>query len=109
VRSERCDWRGRGHRDHCHVSEAVGCAAAEQLVALLGQLERVAVPRLRVGRHDVQVTADDRDRPLRGGGGVVFDHQVGAVLSVDVRLHLAQTEAVMLFCRTPLCDYMDSL
>ena len=43
---------------------AVGGAAAEQAVAVRvdGELERVAVPGLRVGRDDIQVAADERAR-----------------------------------------------
>jgi hypothetical protein len=65
------------------VTQAVGRPTPVQLVTLDGQLERVTLPILRVGRHHVQVGADEPNRRSRRRGGrrtLVRDDDVAATL-----------------------------
>ena len=68
--------------DQRDVAQAVGRAAAVQVVALHRELERVALPRLRVRRHHVHVAADERDAAL-ARAGVRDDHVAAALLEGD--------------------------
>ena len=53
---------GAEPHDHGNVPEAVRRAAAEELVAVDGELEGVNLPRLRVRRHHVEVAAHEGAR-----------------------------------------------
>ena len=89
------------------VAEAIGRAAAEKLIAVDCQAERVHFPSVGVGGDDVQVATNEAQHILGGAGAGILDDQVTSTLRVRHVFDLERTAVFLSVRREDLEAVLD--
>mmetsp|Transcript_8797 Transcript_8797/g.37175 ORF Transcript_8797/g.37175 Transcript_8797/m.37175 type:complete len:206 (+) Transcript_8797:818-1435(+) len=89
------------------VAEAIGRAAAEKLIAVDCQAERVHFPSVGVGGDDVQVATNEAQHILGGAGAGILDDQVTSTFRVRHVFDLERTAVFLSVRREDLEAVLD--